>query len=142
MRRTLLPPACAGLLTALAACGCASGNARETAEALHIKKVYALAHAFREENRGQVPRNLEALKTWATKGGKAADPDFLSPRDQKPYVLLAVPSPINLVMLHEKEGKDGKKYVVNVGGSASEVDDAELKRQITQLPKPVRLPGG
>ena len=107
----------AGLL--LWAAGCTPGAPSEPAEALHIKKVYSLCNEYRGAN-NKAPASLDELKKWATAQGKAQDADFSSPRDGQPYVIVAVPPPINMVILHEQTGKDGKRYVVNIGGAASD----------------------
>src|SRR5207245_2287587 len=81
---------------------------------------------FKSANAGNNPKNIEELKSWAIKNGKAEDKDFESTRDHETYVIepmammrgggtggdmsfMAAKMP---VILHEAKGKNGKKYVV------------------------------
>jgi hypothetical protein len=122
-------------------CGGSSGPS-QSPEAAHIGKVGQLITDFKAANRGTNPKNLNELKTWAVKNGKAEDVDFVSTRDNEPYVLepqamsrggmaststLAM-APKTPVILHEATGKNGKKFVVQgLAMEGSEMSDEGLK---------------
>src|SRR5262245_57581614 len=105
-------------LLAVLAAGCGPRAREPTAEELHIKHIYALANEYKAVNK-RPPANADWLKAWALKQGKGSDADFISPRDNQPYVVEAVPPPINLFMVHEKTGVDGKLFAVNFGGGTA-----------------------
>jgi len=114
------------LVTFMIGCGHRSGPT-ESAEAAHIGKVGQLVTDFKAANSGNNPKNLDELKNWAVKNGKGDDTDFVSTRDHQPYVIepqamsrggdttsmrtgtMASKGPL---IIHEAQGKDGKKYVV------------------------------
>jgi hypothetical protein len=131
------------LLLALVAgpggCSTAYVPPSDTAEVKHIKKVHELVNEYKQAN-GKVPANAAELKGWAVKEGKAADGDFVSPRDNKPYVVVTVPMPIGLSVVHEQDGVGGKKLFCNVGSSASEMSADEVKAAVAGLPKPPNIP--
>jgi hypothetical protein len=115
--------------------GCGSGGSGTglSPEAEHIGKVGALIGEFKLANSGNNPKNIDELKNWAIKKGKAEENDFISTRDKEPYVLehmammrgggptgssgdmsfMATKMP---VVLHENKGKNGNKFMVQ--GSA------------------------
>ncbi|SRR5712692_10312158 len=130
------------LFLALSLVGCGGGAGSTTsAEAEHIVKVHALIGEFKSANGGNNPKNIEELKSWAVQNGKAEEKDFVSTRDNEPYVIepMAMMREGSLggdmrfmagklpVILHEAKGKNGKKYVVHgSGGQGSEMSDEGL----------------
>jgi hypothetical protein len=110
-----------GVFFAVGGAGCSSSSSRplDDPEAAHMKKVADLILESKNAHEGMPPADIEELKAWATKEGKAEDKDFLSTRDKEPYVILyaggAKPKKgLNPILL-EAKGKDGLKYMVNVG---------------------------
>jgi hypothetical protein len=123
------------------ALGCGGSGPSEPPEAAHIGKVGQLATEFKNANSGNNPKNIDELKSWAEKNGKAEDSDFVSTRDHEPYVLdaqfmsrgggtavartMASKGPL---IIHEATGKNGKKFVVQgVAPQGSEMNDDGLK---------------
>ncbi len=127
------------LVSCFVGCGGGGSGPGVSGEAEHIGKVGQLIGDFKSDNSGNNPKNIDELKDWAIKNGKAEEKDFVSTRDKKPYVIepmammrgggpagdfMAQKMP---VVLHEVEGKNGKKYVVQ--GSATlgtEMEDKGL----------------
>jgi hypothetical protein len=93
----------------------------------HIKKVADLAIQFRSDtaHKGKVPKDLDELKAWAVKAGKAEEADFNSTRDNEPYVL--IPSGME-VIVHEKTGQDGRKWMMGRTPTPIEGTDADVER--------------
>src|SRR5438876_12268638 len=74
------------LAAALAGCKGESGST-SSIEAEHIGKVGGLIGEFKAANSENNPKNIEELKSWATKNGKAEDKDFESTRDHETHVI-------------------------------------------------------
>ena len=122
------------------ALGCGGSGPVESPEAGHIGKVGQLATEFKNVNSGNNPKNIDELKSWAVKNGKAEDSDFVSTRDHEPYMLdaqfmsrgggtaaktMASKGPL---IIHEATGKNGKKFVVQgVAPQGSEMSEEGLK---------------
>jgi len=113
---TVLP----GLLALLAA-GCAAGQPKGPAkdpEAVHIEKVAQLAnHEYPDAHHGKRPKDLNELKSWAVKEGKADEADFKSTRDDQPYALANG-------IVHEQTGVNGKLFAVPPGATAANEMDS------------------
>jgi hypothetical protein len=126
-------------VSCMVGCGSGASGPGTSMEAEHIGKVAQLIGDFKSANSGNNPKNIEDLKNWAINNGKAEEKDFLSTRDKKEYVIepmammrgagpggefMAQKMP---VVLHEAEGKNGKKFVIQ--GTApigSEMSDEGL----------------
>lgn len=129
------------LLAASMLFGCGKGGSGpgSSEEAEHIGHVGALIGEYKSANQGNNPKNIDDLKNWAIKNGKAEDKDFVSTRDKEEYVIQPMammrgggPSTGDNsfmagklpVILHEAKGRNGKKYVVQgsspVGSEMSE----------------------
>ena len=112
------------LICALFLSGCGKGGggsgALQSGEAEHIGKVNQFIVEYKKAHSGNDPKNIEEVKDWAIKEGKAEEKDFISTRDKKLYVLEAMSPPggppgmrMKMPMiLHEAEGVKGNKYVV------------------------------
>jgi hypothetical protein len=129
------------LFPVVLALGCGGSGPSESPEAAHIGKVGQLATEFKNANSGNNPKNIDELKSWAEKNGKADGTDFVSTRDHEPYVLdsqfmsrgggtaaartMASRGPL---VIHEASGKNGKKFVVQgVVPQGSEMSEEGLK---------------
>lgn len=128
------------LISSIIGCGSGGSGPGTSVEAEHIGKVGQLIVDFKSANSGNNPKNIDELKNWAIQNGKAEEKDFVSTRDKKEYVIepmammrgggpggefMAQKMP---VVIHETDGKNGKKYVVQ--GSApvgSEMSEEGLK---------------
>jgi len=111
-----------GALLALGGAGCSSSSSSTSAqdpEAVHIKKVADLILESMKAHEQMPPADIEGLKAWAIKEGKAEDKDFLSTRDKEPYVILypgsGKPKKGSPPILLEAKGKGGLRYMVKVG---------------------------
>ncbi len=122
------------LVCLVSGCGAKSGPTTSP-EAEHIGKVGELIGQFQADNAGSNPKNIDELKAWAIKNGKAEEQDFISTRDHEPYVIEpmammrmqgmgmgAMGSKLP-VILHEAKGMNGLKFVVQ--GSASRGDEMD-----------------
>jgi hypothetical protein len=130
--------------------GCQRGPTKTdlAPEEKHILKVVSLYTDFRAKN-ARAPSSLDELKAFAKKmsqqdlaarGIDDLDQAFISPRDQQPYVLVKPvaqtmmkggPPNMQMVLLYEKTGVDGKRMVASgMGGGAFEWDEAKLKEYI------------
>jgi hypothetical protein len=132
-----------GVLVGLGVGGCGRSHApADNPEAGHIKNVAALIHEFATAHQGNSPANLDQLKSWALQNGKADDKDFLSTRDQEPYVMAANSKKGSKPIIHEAQGKNGMKFMVNTGsGLTSEISDQGLEYMTGQSFKSARQGG-
>jgi len=113
-------------LPALLSAGCAAGKAPEGSkdpEAVHIEKVAQLTNKeYPPAHNRKKPRDINEVKAWAMKEGRAEESDFVSTRDGQTYVLNKGGA------LHEQTGEDGKKFVVPPGGTAAtKMDDTGIQ---------------
>lgn len=103
---------------------------------VRIRQLNSLYNAFGAIHHKK-PANMEELRGWAKKLSKTklaelrvddVDEVLISPRDNQPYVVVnGGPAGPWMVVLHEKTGQDGKRYVMTAMGSALELDDAAMK---------------
>jgi hypothetical protein len=121
--------------------GCGARLPYYPPEIHHIKKAWSLCGAYKANHDGKVPQDIEAVKKWAIQEGKAAEEDFSSPRDKQPYQVHCTPPPMGFILVHEQTGENGKRLVVNQGGSAVEVNEEEFKTLVKGLPKAKNVPG-
>lgn len=114
------------LASCMAGCGGDRSSPLTSAEAEHIGKVGHLIKEFKSANSENNPKSLDELKNWAIRKGKAEENDFISTRDQQPYVLESMVMPRKggpggdmsfmaaklPVVVHEAEGKNGRRFVL------------------------------
>ena len=81
--------------------------------------------------RSVLPEQLEAM------GAKSADDLLVSPRDGKPFKMVALgrlPAPSvgqpPLVVFYEQAGEGGKRYVAYLGGGVEELDEERIKELV------------
>jgi|SRR5947209_3585369 len=122
------------LLPLVAGCANRPSETKQDPEAAHISKLSTLVGKYKQAHNKAAPKNLEELKSWALKKGAAEEADFVSTRDNEPYVLAPVGGMMAMmpgqggVVIHEKTGKDGKKFTVPPqGGMASEMTDETIE---------------
>jgi hypothetical protein len=130
--RALFP--CFGLFAL--ALGCGPRLPYFPPEVHHIKKAWSLCGAYKANHDGKVPKDIEAVKKWAIQEGKATEEDFISPRDKQLYQAQFTPPPMGFILVYEQTGENGKRLVVNQGGSAVEVNEDEFKTLVKSMPKP------
>jgi hypothetical protein len=96
----------------------------------HIYAVGMSYLTYQNKNEDKTPKSIDDLKPFLKQFG---DPDklLISPRDNKPYVILFnLPSSLQgqYVIAYEQEGKDGKRFMVQTDGRFWEVTPEELKK--------------
>jgi hypothetical protein len=106
-----------------------------------IRSVVALYTDYRQAV-GKPP-TAEALKAWAKKLKKEAlsqrgitdvDKVFVSSRDNLPFVTVP-PSGDLSVVVFERKGVDGKRFIGTQQGSAFEIDEAYFRANVPNAPK-------
>ena len=112
--------------------GCAAGKPQQNevnSEVAHIAKIPVLVRDFQAAHNNNLPKNIEDLKSWAVKKGKAEDSDFVSTRDGEPYVLTSM-SAGGRVVIHEKVGQEGQMYVIAPNAAPTLQSEEQLKSQL------------
>ena len=92
---------------------------------------------YMKANRGRVPKNEKTFRKWLEKRGDdyldslkvdSLDDVFISSRDNEPYVVI-YGKPKSIVA-YESVGIDGKRYVADDLGVATEVDEARFRELV------------
>lgn len=134
-----LAAAVLGLLTV--GCGGARRRAQQREES-NLKPLAILYGRFIGQHRGRPPASEEEFKKFIGSFGKEqlatfnvtdVDSLFVSPRDQKPYVVLYGKSPpagSARVIAHEQEGQGGTRFVATDLGKVEEVDEARFREMV------------
>jgi hypothetical protein len=131
------------LVLCLVAGGCGGSQRRsQEREESNLKPLAVFYGKYIGQHRGQPPASEKELKEFIRSAGadqlasfNVADVDslFVSPRDQKPYVVLygrAAPVGKDRVVAYEQKGKNGKRFVANDLGQIQEVDEARFKEMV------------
>jgi hypothetical protein len=122
-----------GLFIASAGPGCSEKpKFQENKAADHLRKI---GQAFdMAQYAGGAPNNADEIKPFLKKLSPKDDPEILlrSPNDGEPYeivwgVNLERQSDLALIFAHEKNGVNGKRYVINVGRIVSQMEDSEFQ---------------
>jgi hypothetical protein len=124
------------LLLASPILGCGGAPQADPARS-NIQQLAVLCGRYATQNKGAPPKTLDQLKKFAKAQGAASEVSggdlFISPRDQEPYVLIpqaqmGVPGVgEKKMLLHEKTGSGGKRYVVYSTIEIEEVGDARFQ---------------
>jgi len=117
------------------AMGCGKGPVKQVEqdpEKAHIMQVSALVSEYMAAHR-KPAKNIDELQAWALKAHKATDEDFVSTRDQEPYMLVGD-------RVREKTGKNGKVFVAGRGGAA-EADREKADQMENDQTRPGPPPG-
>jgi hypothetical protein len=96
----------------LAGCGGGSDHLDQK-EKDHMLQVAKLSGEYTATNM-KPPSSLDELKKWALKEGKASEEDFVSTRDQQPYLFSS--GGMAGILIYEQTGKNGKCYIYMMGG--------------------------
>jgi hypothetical protein len=130
----------AALLCAIGSliCGACGSSGQSNAEQPHIKQVSELYRSYVAANRGQLPRDEAALKSYGKSlspqllevmGIKDLDAAFTSPRDGQPYVVVyGASKAMGVIIAHERTGRDGTRLVATREGAAQEVEETEFQK--------------
>ena len=106
-------------LVSFATEGCSKPPPQEDAAVVNLRKIVQ-AYDAAEYKLRRAPRNEEELKRFFAEAGATDDPDqyLRSPRDGQPYVVLygtaLDPDGRNTILAHEKNGVEGKRYVITL----------------------------
>jgi hypothetical protein len=107
-------------LTFFAAAGCSPpAPPQEDPAVVNLRKIVQ-AYDAAEYRLHRGPRSEEELRRFFAEAGATGDPDqyLRSPRDGQPYVVLygaaLDPDGRNIILAHEKEGVEGKRYVITL----------------------------
>jgi len=122
----------------LAPIGCGSGGSSGCTEAeKNIHDVAVLCGTYASRNQGKLPPSLDELKKFAKSAKNlpltVTDQMFISPRDNQPFVLVSLermPVPGSgktTVIVYEKTGSGGRRYVADPVAKVEEVDEATFK---------------
>jgi hypothetical protein len=124
---------CAGALTGAGLPGCTGPpQPQENQAAAHLRTIIQ-AYDLALYHKGRPPRDAEELKPFLKQLREHEDPDVLlrSPNDGQPYEIVWG---VNLnqdvdpgaVLAYEKQGAEGKRYVITVGRIVKEMTEAEF----------------
>ncbi len=112
--------------------GCSSKPVKqEDPGAVNLRKI-SQAYDVADLKIGHPPRNEEELKRCFQEIGETGDPDPIlrSPRDGEPYVILYGPaldsSARDVILAYEKNGADGKRYVLTLARRVQVMTDSEF----------------
>jgi hypothetical protein len=112
-----------GLVTALQQ---KSPLQEDSPEGNRLGKVADLTREYAKVHNQKMPKEIQELRQWAIKEGKATEADFVSTRDHEPYGLSTGMGP-GMVLVYEQTGKRGKRFVFLMGKvvelPSTEVDD-------------------
>jgi len=136
---------------AVSGCGGAQRKAREISES-NLKPLAILYGQYISRNRGRPPPNEAEFRAFikslpperlaALTANRDADSLFISPRDQKPYVVVyggakGPPGPGGApVVAYEQEGSRGKRFVASSMGAIDEVDEATFRQMVPSAKGP------
>jgi hypothetical protein len=127
------------ILSACAVTGCnrapSAGNLER--EKLHMIHVAGLAGQYTMATK-KPATDIEDVKAWAIKQGKAVEEDFISLRDKKPYGLA---SGMGGAAVFETVGKNGRCYLWQTG-AFREVPQAQAEEMAKANAKAMAKRGG
>jgi hypothetical protein len=146
---------CCALVCLAPGCGRKPSRTEMPEVEKHILKVPPLYNSYRSAHGGRPPATIDELKAWAKKlpkerlqklGIEDVEQALTSPRDNQPYVLVdpavvkKAPMGMARVVVHEKEGVDGKRMTASLmGGGAQEMTEEEMQQAMNP---PGRPPAG
>jgi hypothetical protein len=136
------------LFIALLSAGC-QAQKEAAQEASTIKPLALLYGQFLGKHKGQPPKDEAEFKAFVQAQGKPmldsfaiadADSLFVSPRDKQPYGVIygkasGPPGPGGApVIIYEKSGSGGKRYVASNLGAVEEVDSTKFQELVPGAP--------
>jgi|SRR5262245_20043629 len=101
------------------ALGCSKPLPQEDAAVVNLRKIVQ-AYDVAEYRLHRAPKSEEELRRFFAEAGATDDPDqyLRSPRDGQPYIVLygtaLDPNGRNTILAHEKDGVEGKRYVITL----------------------------
>ncbi len=119
--------------------GCQSSAPPLTTQEIHLKQLSIYYGQYTSANKGAGPKNENDLKAFIKKRATHLTDEqiaamFVSPRDQKPYVVAynvrMGPMPAEAPFVaYEQTGVEGKQYAADLLGGVQEVEAAEVQRR-------------
>jgi hypothetical protein len=121
--------------------GCQSSAPPPTQQEVHLKQLAVFYGQYTGAHQGNGPRNEADFKAFIKKRAAGIKDEevnalFVSPRDQKPYVIAynvrlgAMPQSGPPFVAHEETGVEGKYFAADALGGVQEVDQAELQQRV------------
>ena len=125
--------------------GCEGQAPPPTVQEVHLKELAVLFGQYTSSHQGQGPKDESDFKAfikqrWPKLSQEQVDALFVSPRDQKPYVIMykvrmgAIPSTGTPIVAHEEVGVEGKHFAADFLGGVEELDKAEIERRLVKAP--------
>ncbi len=144
------------VLLTLTGCGSGTQMASAPEGRQRIEQLKGMLQMYQQQNAGQMPKDAASFKAWLAKipasiqqtmqenlKVQKLDEVLISPRDNKPYVInYKAPSLMMIAgkpdkptddkttltwVAYEADGVGGKRWVVDLYGSAVEMDDAAFR---------------
>jgi hypothetical protein len=120
-------------LIVLGLAGCAKPRRTEDPDTTNLRRLY---QAFRlcDDFKRRGPKDLAELKHYLGELGEKGTPDefLISRRDGQPFVIFygntIQTEGGNVILAYEKEGKEGKRFVLTLGGSVMAITDEEFAK--------------
>jgi len=121
------------IVLGLAGCSSRPPPRTENPDTTNLRRIY---QAFRlcEDFKQRRPQDVEELKHYLGELGEPGTPaEFLiSKRDGQPFVIFynnsINPAAGDVVLVHEKDGADGERYVLTLAGNVKSLSDAEFAK--------------
>jgi hypothetical protein len=105
------------------------------------QRILVLYTDYRQAMGGKPPPSAEVLKKWAKglkdlsqRGITDLDQAFVSPRDNLPYVIVTPSGGLGVVVF-ERKGAEGKRFIGTQQGSVIEIDEAYFRQNVPNPPK-------
>ncbi len=129
---------------AISVSGCTSSAPPATPAQMQLKELATYYSQYTGVHQGRGPKNEADFKAFiqqraGSMSSEQIDALFISPRDQKPYVIAynvrlgAMPQTAPPVVAHEEIGVEGRRFAADVLGGVEEIDEAGLqKRSLTR----------
>jgi hypothetical protein len=114
--------------------GCAKSTRRtEDPDTTNLRRLYQ-AFVMSDDRRNRGPKDMAELKHWLGELGEKITPDemLISRRDGQPFVIFfgnrIRAEGGDTVLAYEKEGKEGKRFVLTLGGNVKSMTDEEFAK--------------
>ena len=131
------------LVLGVAGCSSTPPPRTEDPDTTNLRRIY---QAFRlcEDFKQRGPLDEDELKRYLGELGEPGKPDefLISRRDRKPFVIhygnTINPTAGEAVLAHEKDGAEGKRFVLTLAGNVKAMSDAEFAKAQLAPKKPAK----
>jgi hypothetical protein len=113
--------------------GCSKPLRTEDPDTTNLRRIYQ-AFKLCEDFKRRGPKDAEELKHWLGELGEPGTPEefVISRRDKQPFVIFyghtIHPTGGEVVLVHEKDGVEGKRFVLTLGGNVKALSDEEFAK--------------